>query len=65
VLESRVEKRERQLPPAIAQKRRTARVQARAAIARARAPEPAARMRQLEGYAAYLRSLRLELEEAP
>jgi hypothetical protein len=64
-LESRVEVRERQLPPAVAQKRRMARARSRAVIARARAPEPGARMRQLEGYAAYLRSMRRELEEAP
>lgn len=63
VLESRVEVSERRLPPAVAQKRRMARASARALIARARAPEPGARMRQLEGYAAYLRSMRRELED--
>jgi hypothetical protein len=65
VLESRVEVSEQHLPTAVAQKRRMARAQARAAIARSRAREPGARMRQLEGYAAYLRSMRRELEEDP
>jgi hypothetical protein len=65
VLESRVELREQALPTAAAEQRRAARAQARAVISHARAPEPAGRIRQLEGYAAYLRSLRRELDEAP
>jgi len=65
VLESRVELREQALPSPALEARRSARARTRAAIAHARAPEPAGRMRQLEGYAAYLRSLRRELDEAP
>jgi anti-sigma factor RsiW len=65
VLESRVEVRERTLSPSTAEQRRAARAQARAVISYARAPEPAGRIRQLEGYAAYLRSLRRELDETP
>jgi hypothetical protein len=64
-LESRVEARERQLPSEAAEHRRAARAQARAVITRSRVSEPGARVRQLEGYAAYLRSLRRELDEAP
>jgi hypothetical protein len=65
VLESRVELREEGLPAGTVEQRRTARARTRAAIAQARAPELAGRMRQLEGYAAYLRSLRRELDESP
>jgi hypothetical protein len=65
VLESRIEVRERELPPAALAERRAARTRTRSAIAQARARELPGRMRQLEGYAAYLRSLRRELEEAP
>jgi hypothetical protein len=65
VLESRVERRERALPAAAMEQRRSARAQARDVISHARAVEPAGRIRQLEGYAAYLRSLRRDLDEAP
>jgi hypothetical protein len=64
-LESSVELREQALPEAAVEQRRAARARTRAAITHARAPEVAGRMRQLEGYAAYLRSLRRELDEAP
>jgi hypothetical protein len=65
VLESRVELRERILHPSAAEQRRAARAQTRAVISHARVPEAAGRIRQLEGYAAYLRSLRRELDEVP
>ena len=65
VLESRVEVREKTLPAAAVEQRRAARARTRAAITHARAPELAGRMRQIEGYAAYLRSLRRELDETP
>jgi hypothetical protein len=65
VLESSVQLREEGLPAGAVEQRRAARARTRAAIAQARAPELAGRMRQLEGYAAYLRSLRRELDEWP
>ena len=65
VLESRVELREQSLPAGTLEQRRDARARSRAVIAQARAREVPGRVRQLEGYAAYLRSLRRELEETP
>lgn len=65
VLESRVELREQTLPAATLEQRRDARARSRAVIAQARGREVPGRVRQLEGYAAYLRALRRELEETP
>ena len=65
VLESRVALREQTLPAATLEQRRDARARSRAVIAQARGREVPGRVRQLEGYAAYLRSLRRELEETP
>lgn len=62
-LESRVERREQSLPAAAIESRRMARARTRAALMRAQAPEASARVRQIEGYAAYLRSLRRELDD--
>jgi hypothetical protein len=65
VLESRVEQRETALPAAAVEQRRAARARTRSAIGHVRARELAGRVRQIEGYAAYLRSLRRELDAAP